>query len=103
MSTLDTLLTVYRHVHAIPAASPEDSGIVQIPEDHMAQLKLMAGSIDAMKAGNFTFWSYTGAVEWILDSAKTTSSVAVTTVGFLADYSVNGAGLRTLVSGHDNP
>lgn len=92
MATLDTLLTVYRSVHRLPAATA-------VPPSALAQLTVMAQSVEAVREGGVGFgWSYPSAVAWIQDSARATTQVAALSYAFLLDVTVGGAGLDYLVS-----
>jgi hypothetical protein len=92
MATLDNLMTIYRNIHRLPTG-------VDLPASAGAQLTLMAQGIDAARGGMVgDLWSYASAVQWIQDSAKATTQVAVMSYGFLANTSLGTAGLDYLVS-----
>lgn len=92
MATIDTLAAVYRNLHRLEPSRP-------IPTDHAAQLTMMAQGVDAMRNGQFGFaWSYPSAVGWIVDSVRSTTSVALLSYGFMTGSSVTPQGLDYLVS-----
>lgn len=92
MATLANLISIYRNVHRVPTDA-------ELPADVTAQLNMMAGGIDAARNGMMgDGWTYASAVQWIMDSAKATTAVAVMAYGFIADLPLNTAGLDYLVS-----
>jgi len=92
MATLNNLTTIYRNIHRLPAQ-------VELPASASTQLTMMAQGIDAARGGMVgDLWSYASAVQWIHDSAKATTEVAVMTYGFLADTTLGTAGLDYLVA-----
>ncbi|USQ94034.1 hypothetical protein [Caulobacter sp. RL271] len=93
MATIDNLVSIYRNVHRLPANS-------DLPESAWTQLTLMAQGIDIARGGQVAgdIWTYAAAVDWIQDSAKATTQVAVLSYGFLTDISLGSAGLDYLVS-----
>ncbi len=93
MATIDNLVSIYRNVHRLPANS-------DLPANAWTQLTLMAQGIDIARNGQQAgdIWSYASAVNWIQDSAKATTEVAVMSYGFLGDLTLGSAGLDYLVS-----
>ena len=93
MATIDNLVSIYRNVHRLPANS-------DLPADAWTQLTLMAQGIDIARGGQQAgdLWTYAAAVNWIQDSAKATTEVAVMSYGFLTDQTLGTAGIDYLVS-----
>lgn len=92
MTTLTNLLAIYRAVHRIPDGTP-------LPPSAQAQIEIMASGIDAARAGQAGFgWNYPSAVQWIYESAKATTQVAVLSYGFITGLSLGADGLDYLVS-----
>jgi hypothetical protein len=99
MATLDNLITIYRNVNRLPASA-------DLPVSASAQLSLMAQGIDIARGGQMVgdLWTYASAVQWIHDTAKATTDVAVMSYGFLTNLTLGAAGLDYLVSpGGGNP
>lgn len=93
MATIDNLVSIYRNVHRLPANS-------DLPASAWTQLTLMAQGIDIVRGGQQAgdLWTYAAAVNWIQDSAKATTEVAVMSYGFLTDQTLGTAGIDYLVS-----
>lgn len=92
MATLDNLTSIYRNVHRVPAGT-------DLPASATSQLSLMANAIDAARNGQMgDGWSYASAVQWIMDGAKATTSVAVMAYAFIADLPLTTGGLDFLLS-----
>ncbi len=92
MATLANLISIYRNVNRVPANA-------ELTADATAQLTMMAGGIDAARNGMVgDGWTYASAVQWIMDSVKATTALAVMSYGFIADLPLTTAGLDYLVS-----
>lgn len=98
MATLDNLIAIYRNMHRLPTG-------VDLPSSASTQLTMMAQGIDAARGGMVgDLWSYASAVQWIQESAKATTQVAVMSYGFLTDITIGNLGLDYLVQANgDNP